>query len=795
MIAGILAWIATKISKGLNELAGVPCNVSSVIMGKVATGKSFFVFDLSTGNIYGIIGSYLYVAMQNLSLSFVFVASLISLVASMWKGDSRGGQFLKDNILKFAGALLLLYLMPLIADAVCNIRDALGLTMYKIINDFITSNGEGAAGGLAYVDNIEQDFYEAYKANENLAEAIAYFAVVTIPISYIIAYVKVAIMQVILFGLFPMFIFASFLDGKQSLSQWFVTFFSNCLIPVIDISLIMLPSILLKMLDSYGMKSDSFLRVLLVCVMFHAIVPTRNQILKMLGNNWTISNGRGLWGMLGGAAKMAARGVAGAAAIANGIKNGVDMHKEYKEQDKELESQKDDRHSASDQLSDKVNKDIPSLSESRRSNDGGGARKDSFEEIGERNPAGDSKNEGGGVLKDEDREHTFDAHFNKYDQEQFHANKEEEKSKQAPELANVPEESSAGADSFAVTRDDIMNNSEYEQMRNDVRDGEEFNQDKDFNTDRLANLASMDNMNSMVSDIDNKTANLNNENAQLSHKLQEHKNNQHQLNELYRKHGADVTANGEVSEYDAEIARTHAHGSADADMIRELENKVKSGNAQALGWRNQIENNKDSINLANSEKAVLQNELGRRKEIEADFAKANEAIGKSGKTFNSASDFANQAKVDARLASNAKLSNYTDKKFDGVLSNQQKIDFQRKAERREMAAKIVSFTANQGMRASADVAGVVGGVASLTSGTDQEYFSGGDISRVGNAYNAGHQVAKSHKLKFDSDGVTSTVKAGDELIDHLAGRMEKREKPTVERIQAGLERSTPQKRI
>lgn len=781
MIASMIAWIGTAVSKALNEMAGVPCNITGIIMGKVTTGKNYFVFDMTKGNIYGIIGSYLYVALQNVALSFVFVASLLSLVISMWKGDGRGGKFLRDNIIHFAGALLLLYLMPLIADAVCNMRDAFQIFMYKTLNGF------AGTGGVNYMNAMEDVYYEQYsKVSPNLVNALVYTAVCVLPIMYIVAYVKVAIMQLILFGLFPMFVFASFLDGRKAISEWCVTFFTNCFIPVIDMTLLLLPAILINLLEEEGMSSKSFLKALISIVMFMAVVPTRNQVLKMLGNNWGISNGNGLLGVAAAGAAAIGKGIAGGAHIANSIRNGINSNREKKDQKNDAESQASERHQAADQLNKKVDNDIPTRSESSKTDSIGSSHKDDgpLGDIGER-----SEQQGGDTPGADNHGGDRNDRFSKYDSETFGGNKQNDESgdgsnqqaasSHTEELAEVQSRTDT-QDDFAVGRNDVIDasnafnpddpaaNSEFSKMANDVISSSDTTADADFNSDRLANLATMDNINDRMDSINKENAALNMENASTRADL-------NMAERLDAKMSSGQTLSADETKF---------MNDKGTDMLN---------NKSAL--EEKMAANSDKIALNNASKQALNLEHNRRADIEKEFAKSNEAIGKSGKTYTNASDFAKQAKIDARLANSANIKNFADKKYDGVLSNQQRLDFQRKAERREMAAKVVSL----GARTGVSTAAAVGGFAAVVGGgTDADYFNGTSSSAT--RVVAGAAAGAASYLQYDSKGIQDIVNAAADGFGDVKNApqnaqkfVKKMEQPAVNHMKSELAKGAPYK--
>ncbi|WP_148661981.1 hypothetical protein [Butyrivibrio hungatei] len=764
IMASLVFSIGTQISRTLNAVPGVPMNITSIVMGKIATGgNSFFTFDLTDGNVYGGIGAYLYVTLQQLALTFVFAVSLFSVVKAMWKGDSKAGQFLKDNIVAFAGAMICLFVMPNIVDAVCIIRDNLSIVMYNTLT--------GLAPSLNFANGIEAGYKKLYEDSSTFVNALAYALVCSLPLTYVFSYIKIAIMQLILFGLFPMFVFAGFLDNKQSLGQWCVTFFTNCFVPVIDIALMLLPSILLSaMSEASGVSSDfkgSFVQGLITYIMYQAIVPTRNQILSMLGNKWGISNGKGLIGFAGGIAAAAKGAITGAAVIAGGIKSGVDRHRARKEEANQEKESSKAKNEAADKLEVKANAPIPSAKEDeargKHNNDGTetglsvvpGRNESSAPENG----GDDTNNIGEESDKPDKLGDRYSAAFDTNDLQVVnspskHSDDEGSDTSEKFEDSNDSESNTNGfgssinndiphgSETSGASGDDIYNNvladsvvtgedvekamaGDNGELSKDAKSISENSSSEDinFNSKRYANLKTMDNMRDKISAIDEGNAKLSALNAK--DKLELHQN--------------------ERAIRDFESKKPSKMSASDIEGLKKRNDTLKAN----------IEKRSDAIGIANSAKTILNQEVSRRSGIEKEYGQHDK-----GRTFSDASSFQSQLKTEANERKIASFSSYVDKRASGgALSPSQRIEVEKAAERRQIYAKAFSTVDKAAVMTGA----AVGMIASVGATTDAEYFHGADSS-AGKIYHTAKQyVASGASEVFGetmADGVGAVVSAG-----------------------------------
>lgn len=298
--------LGAKISDGLSGNGAINASTMGVILGKPAYGNSYFVFDLTDHNIYGIAGAVIYYVLRIICMTLMFLIVLWVIIKTLWQSSQgRGFSELKSVIYSSIIVMILLFIMPQIVDWVCNARDVIAVALYQAMtgNDVGGSDtgiAVSLAGGLLQSPgSIEQAYYTQYLTNGmRLADAIVYLAICCIPIFYIVSYVKIALQQLVLFGLFPVFAVSSLRD-KSIMPNWLAVFISNCFIPTIDTILILVPLMLKRAIDVVTQSSSNFVSAVIIIVAMIGAIPVRNMILKMFGNTFGLH-------MLGGGEGFAA---------------------------------------------------------------------------------------------------------------------------------------------------------------------------------------------------------------------------------------------------------------------------------------------------------------------------------------------------------------------------------------------------------------------------------------------------------------------------------------------------------
>jgi len=750
--SGLLAQIGTAISDGLSNAVGIDTSMTGIIMGRAANKSGAFVFDLMDDNWYGIVGATIYVVLRPIFMIILFVTTLYQVIAIMWKGDSRGGAIIKQALLTFTINIAILYLMPLVVDWACVVRDKLGVVLFKGVRALSST-------GLSEIGDIEDEFYSIYQTTPNFVNAILYLAACLLPIVYALDYIKIAVFQTILFGLYPIFNFMSALDQGKSRSQWCISFFTNCFVPSIDIAMLFLPSMIIKFLDADGvsMQGNPFLKLLMVFSIYICIRPVRDRILSMLGNKFGIAGGRTLGSYLGAVGKKA---LGGLMAAGSALKNYHKSKDKQGEKDAAEADKLDDPMDSGKDMSEVPQKDIPSEKEA------GGDDKDSKASGGE-----DGDDKSNGEKENAPQEPTAELK-NDGDSSETKA----EAGAQESEISASDEKSENSSqnliDDLSVSKESLKEqaSSDKESMAHEVAENS-YKADgidhEDFNMGRLANLQSMDNMREKAADLDKESAELNRENSRLNTSV--HKDEK-ALSEL-KKQG--------YKQEDGKWVDSNGNYSVEANKIQEGIDDKKAT----------ITANKDKIAENSADKQILHGEIARREDNERAYAAQYGNTGRTGETFKSAEDFNKQLKHESQARTVANFQNYKDKKFDGVLSTQQRMQFERKAAKRELmsqVAKVGVGTAAAVAMSPVAIAAAAGGEGEFSSTAHGISSFAGTVANTTAPYIASASASIGGKAV---GGVKNTIKATPTAVGTVVG-MASNPRRTVQRAANTVAKAT-----
>lgn len=297
--------------------------IDGVVLGRLAQpgGVSYTSFDLSAGNVYGTVGATVYTVFRGFAYSGMFLVFLYLLAKAVFGSTPKSREELKQGIYTLAINYALIYLMPQITDIVIFLRDnLLYFVMQHLSNDVSILNA---------MDDL-------YMADKSLIKAIVYTATVFASLFYIKDYVSIAIQETVLFGFFCMFTVLGTVK-KKYLTDWCATFFSNLLVPLIDVVCLMLPYAAIKILDT-GPNRMSFGGACVVVMMIWSARTVRKELLKLFGSMTNTSAGRGIAGLahmaqMARMAHMASRG-------RNGNPNGKGSMDTYDDWTDETERQR-----------------------------------------------------------------------------------------------------------------------------------------------------------------------------------------------------------------------------------------------------------------------------------------------------------------------------------------------------------------------------------------------------------------------------------------------------------------------
>lgn len=310
-IAEMIANIGVSFTKAVKGTGGndIDATTLGIIMGNLA-GKSkisYFKFDLQADNPYGTVSANIYKLLRTIMLTLLYIVALWSIVQTMWKsGQGKGLSELKADIYSIIIVIVLIFFMPQITDWLCHLRDYITVVMFK---------GMVTAGSAItdFSNGYEDLYYKTFTNHETLGAAVIFDLFCIIPLFFMVSYVKIALQQIILFGMFPVFAVAG-VRNKSILSNWMAVFFSNIFIPAIDMVLITVPMYLITvvghLLDatSSGNAKNNIIVAVIILTVQAGVIPARNQVLSLLGNAFGVVGGRG-FGVIGAMGAAAARGV------------------------------------------------------------------------------------------------------------------------------------------------------------------------------------------------------------------------------------------------------------------------------------------------------------------------------------------------------------------------------------------------------------------------------------------------------------------------------------------------------
>ena len=241
--------------------------IDTIVLGRVAKNASVnsFGFDLSDGNLYGSLGSMVYVALRNFMFGVFGIYFLYMMLAYLIKGTGTSRANLKDALYNFLFVYALLYAIPIAVDYLLLFRDG----MLKIFTEKAISMAED----FNFVDIVLMTAADETRILYSLLALCFVCGSVWLGFNYL----KIALQQAYLFGIFPIVAFRSFSD-KNILNKWFSYFFANALVPLFDcIGFVML---------IYELRlnpSSSLAGQFMALVIFFSIIPSRNLLIQLFG--------------------------------------------------------------------------------------------------------------------------------------------------------------------------------------------------------------------------------------------------------------------------------------------------------------------------------------------------------------------------------------------------------------------------------------------------------------------------------------------------------------------------------
>lgn len=723
ILSQMVAGFGTGMRKAFQGNNHLDASTTGIIMGNVVNGSGFFVFDLKDENYWGLVGAYIYTALRIIMIMSIFVTTLAQVFTSVWKGESRN--VIRSAIITAFLSIFFLSVMPKVADWICETRDFLEVQVYEGVEKNISNFGEigyyNTKTGVKVSSKIDQSlantiegiYYAKYTETPNMINAIVYALVCCLPLAFMLDYIRLALMQTITFSIFPLFGFLGSLDRGESVKKWTETFVGNALVPVLDMGLIFIPTLLIHAITEVGdINPDNLFILIFLVVCFWGIIPARNKALNLLMSvgGFGLEHGTSLGGLLGKAIKTGASVVKGVAGVVNDFKDNAqgaskgdisEAETAEKSLDEQINPKADDAEAAvlsetnsgfagidkpDDNAKDRIGEFMKGVEEqfSGASNSSESTSDSEVEPELHGPTTNESLNESGDATISGVEINTVTA-----ESSTIGASEELDNiggSSSINEAISNVDDAEKLIDDLSVSSSDMAKEAEEnsKSLASQINKnsyvagkGEHHIDHRKFNTARAANLKSIGNMKEAVSSIDKSNVSVNKDTAKQQKIIAD---NRKKLNDLYKAHGITRDENGKYDRYAIDQLKEY-----NGSFRREAASYTNAINAA----RDKIDDNKAIISNNNANKAALQGEIGRRKDIEKSYADSYSQTGRSGQTFESAEDFSRQLELESRARDIVNLSNYKELYDKGVLSDQQRLQFQRKAAIKQAAGKAI----------------------------------------------------------------------------------------------------------
>ncbi len=272
MVVSVICSIISGAGKFLFSLLDkIGASLDYLIYGRLVTDTPFFTFDLSVGNVYGIVSAAIYSILRAVTIIVLIVIFISKISLSAWKSGQLAKSGLRDAFTGLVASVVMLLLMPNIVDVALFIRDVL---LYLIGTEGARSlfGNDSAASIIAVL---------GASANENVVSAVIFFAAVLLNLYFLLGYGGIALNMVLDFVLFPFIVIKGNYD-RSVFGKWITEILGCMAVPIIDAILIMLPSFLgILATESGGMDAFGIAVVqLLIC---YLIIPARTEARRKIG--------------------------------------------------------------------------------------------------------------------------------------------------------------------------------------------------------------------------------------------------------------------------------------------------------------------------------------------------------------------------------------------------------------------------------------------------------------------------------------------------------------------------------
>lgn len=282
----------------------VDITIDGLVYGRMSntyTGTADFThFGLETNNPYGVVGSTVFYVLRRILLSVIPIIVMILLIMNLFRNGKKRA-LLKEDLQNVILVLVMLFAAPYIVNFMIYVRD--GIIRYTSMGmaQIFASVG---LGSISVGGSVIGCLYLAWNDRGSLLNAILLLSGVGSCLFYLVSYLKIAILLMGCFAVLPLVLFKAIWD-KKIIKEWWNIYFPNMCVPLVDLILLQIPSVILLIYKKVAYKGGGgFVLGIVLMLVIWSLIPIRDRIIKLLGFDGI--GGRGA-GALMAAAMMAMR--------------------------------------------------------------------------------------------------------------------------------------------------------------------------------------------------------------------------------------------------------------------------------------------------------------------------------------------------------------------------------------------------------------------------------------------------------------------------------------------------------
>lgn len=258
-------------------------SIDGIILGRLAAGSTvnYTGFDFGNNNPWSSIGAVIYRSLRNACLGGMMFVYLVILAKNIVMTGEKARTYLKEYLSTMVFMFVLIYIMPQLLDMVIYWRD----TILKLVHDGLYSSGIASASSTSIVEE-----YRNIAVNEmNTFNVLLYMGASISTVWYLLSYLKIAMIQAMLFGIFPLIAVLS-IQNRKLIHDWFWMFIGNVMVPFFDFIILLMPIVV-----NNTISTNKILKALIKLFIIMSAIPARNAVLRLI----SLHSGQGIGGGFG----------------------------------------------------------------------------------------------------------------------------------------------------------------------------------------------------------------------------------------------------------------------------------------------------------------------------------------------------------------------------------------------------------------------------------------------------------------------------------------------------------------